>query len=271
MHRIARAAMSYVYDHFYRALMSEDFEFRHGPGPGEPMPHFELATVDGPKLRKQDFLGKRPLVLVFGSITCPMTAAAIPFLKQLYAELGDRVGFALLYVREAHPGDRYKQPHTFQEKMSHARALKERDAIPFPIAVDDIEGLLHRSLDPKPNAAYVMDDDGRIAYRTLWAADERAMREGIAIALAHRTGQRQRHAVPLLKMVGTMGRTVAEAGPGAERDMRHEAPTMWAVAKLARVFEPLPPAARTVAALATIGLGAVALGLGIGWLAKRRG
>lgn len=262
--------MSYVYDHFYRALMSEDYEFRHGPGPGEPMPHFELPTVDGPELRKQDFLGKRPLVLVFGSITCPMTAAAIPSMKKLYAEYRDRVGFAILYVREAHPGDRYKQPHTFDEKMRHARALKERDAIPFPIAVDDIEGLLHRSLDPKPNAAYVMDDDGRIAYRTLWADDEGALREGIATALAHRTGQKQRRIAPLLRGVGTMAETLDAAGADARRDARREIGLLYGVSRIARAFAPLPPAARAVAAIATVGIGAIALGVGAAWLVRRR-
>jgi hypothetical protein len=261
--------MSYVYDHFYRALMSEELAFSHGPGPGEPMPHFELQTAFGPKLRKQDFVDKRPLVLVFGSITCPMTAAAMPLLKRLHAEHGDRVGFAVLYVREAHPGDRFRQPHAFAEKLSHARALAERDRLPFPVAVDDIEGLLHRSLDPKPNAAYFMDDDGRIAYRALWASDERAMREGIEAALAHRTGQSQRRARAILGGVGAMDETLAAAGDEARRDARREMRARYALGRIARAFKPLPPQARAAVALSALALGAVAIGVGLGALLRR--
>jgi len=37
-----------------------------------------------------------------------MTKSAGPALNDLYAEFGDRVEFLALYVREAHPGDRYR-------------------------------------------------------------------------------------------------------------------------------------------------------------------
>lgn len=67
--------------------------------------------------------------------------------------VGERVDFATLYVREAHPGDRYPQPEALDRKLEFARELKQRDALPWPVAVDDVDGELHRRLDPKPNAA----------------------------------------------------------------------------------------------------------------------
>lgn len=51
-----------------------------------------------------------------------MTASAGPALKRMHEEFGDRVGFVTLYVREAHPGERYPQPETFEQKLEHARA-----------------------------------------------------------------------------------------------------------------------------------------------------
>ena len=49
-----------------------------GGAPGEEMPDFDLPTTDGRRLRKADYVGVRPLLLSFDSVTCPMTADAGP-------------------------------------------------------------------------------------------------------------------------------------------------------------------------------------------------
>ena len=46
-----------------------------------------------------------------------MTASAGSALKQLHEEFGDRVAFVTLYVREAHPGERYPQSQTLEQKL----------------------------------------------------------------------------------------------------------------------------------------------------------
>lgn len=61
--------MDYAYPHFRRALLMEDASFHRGPRPGEPMPEFDLPTTDGGRLRKGDYVGRRPLLLTFGSFT----------------------------------------------------------------------------------------------------------------------------------------------------------------------------------------------------------
>ncbi|MGQ4819484.1 deiodinase-related protein, partial [Enterococcus faecium] len=71
-----------------------------------------------------------------------MTASAGPALQQLYDEFGDRVRFLTLYVREAHPGDRYVQPGDMATKIAHARAYAERDGIRWPVGVDDVDRTL---------------------------------------------------------------------------------------------------------------------------------
>ena len=82
-----------------------------------------------------------------------MTANADPQLAHLYERLGERIAFATRYVREAHPGDRYPQPETFERKLELARGLKERDGLPRPVAVDGIDGELHRNLDQSRTSA----------------------------------------------------------------------------------------------------------------------
>src|SRR5581483_5060735 len=103
---------------------------------------------------------------------CPMTASASPVLKGLHRRFGDRVSFLTLYVREAHPGDRIRQPDTVEEKLENARLLQRRDRLPWPIAVDGVDGELHEQLGRKTNAAFLLDPEGRVAYRSLWSSDE---------------------------------------------------------------------------------------------------
>lgn len=44
---------------------------RHGPKPGSPAPEFRLETLDGDSLSLAEVRG-RPVVLEFGSYTCPI-------------------------------------------------------------------------------------------------------------------------------------------------------------------------------------------------------
>lgn len=61
--------MTYRYAHFQRGLVLEDFGFHGGPAPGEPMPNFDLEALDGGRIRKADFVGKQPLLMIFASYT----------------------------------------------------------------------------------------------------------------------------------------------------------------------------------------------------------
>lgn len=60
---------AYRYAHFHPGLLVEDIAFRSGPQPGEQMPEFDLATTEGSRARKADFVGRRPLFLTFASVT----------------------------------------------------------------------------------------------------------------------------------------------------------------------------------------------------------
>jgi hypothetical protein len=84
-----------------------------------------------------------------------------------------------LHTREAHPGERYPQSGTFKRKLRHAREYQKRDDIPWPVAVNDIEGARTRPWTPKSNAAYSMDIQGTAAFRSLQLNDERVLREAL--------------------------------------------------------------------------------------------
>lgn len=98
-----------------------------------------------------------------------MTAGARPGLKNLHRDFGDRVQVVSVYVREAHPGERYPHHTSEAQKMHHARDWVEQDHIPWTVAVDTLDGATHRAYGPLPNAAYLIDRTGHVAFRALWA------------------------------------------------------------------------------------------------------
>ena len=173
-----------------------------------------------------------------------MTASAGPARKRLYAEFGDRVAFLTLYVREAHPGERYPQPQTFEEKLAHARAYEARDQIPWPVVVDDITGSLHQTLDARPEAAYLMDTDGIAAFRALWANDERVLRQVLKAIVSGKPsplGENQEKLIPMLKGMGVMYEILGFAGKPARRDVAREVPPMYGIVHLAALFRVAGP------------------------------
>lgn len=203
-----------------------------------------------------------------------MTASAGPVLKRLHEEFGDRVAFVTLYTREAHPGERYPQPDTFEQKLEHARAYRERDEIPWRVAVDDLEGSVHQALDPKPNAAYLMNIQGNAAFRSLWSNDERILREALQAIMARPSaliGERLPRVVPMLSGMGRIHDILDSAGSVAKRDFLREAPPMYAMARLAALFGPLPPLGRGSAAVASSAVGLTVALIGLRRMIKRMG
>src|SRR5215470_15029710 len=163
----------YNYEHFTRELMDELHRSGFsGPGPGERAPDFKARTVDGETLRLSDYQGKKNVLLVFGSATCPMTAATIGELNALYDEFRDEVEFLFVYVREAHPGERVPAHGSMDEKVAAARLLCDAEDLEMPVLVDDLRGSIHRQYSGLPNPAFLIDKSGRVAFRSMWANPE---------------------------------------------------------------------------------------------------
>jgi peroxiredoxin len=213
----------YRYRAFTTKLLLRDMRFRRSaPKAGEPFPEFKLETTDGNTISKQDFLGHKPLLLIFGSLTCPMTASAMPRIKRLQGKFGDKVEFVLLNVREAHPGEHVPQPEDIETKTEHARELKQLYGIDWTVATDDIDGTLNRALDPKPNAAFLMDTTGNVIFRSLWASDEEALNQALD-DLVHgkplRKKQSQKMLQPVARAMGYVQEVMQRGGPQAVRDL----------------------------------------------------
>ena len=267
----ALAGRQYRYKRFTTRLLLRDLRFRKGaPGSGDSFPAFELITTSGDRLANGDVFADKPVLFIFGSMTCPMTASAAPSVQELYDEFGDRVDFIMLYVREAHPGEHFAQAETMEEKLEHARALKKFYDIQWTVAADNIDGDLNRALDPKPNSAFLMNNEGIILFRSLWAADRDALHQALDAAAAGRVPERKQSEAlisPVTRAMGQVQEVMERSGPQAVRDLWRAGFPMALAGRMATFFSPLSPDQRGIAAVLTLALGmSAALGLLGAWV-----
>ncbi len=180
----------YNYESFTRDLLQKEMaSIAAGPEPGEPAPEFEARTLDGKTVRLGDYRGRKNLVLTFGSLTCPMTAGSNGGMNELYHEYNRKdTQFLFVYVREAHPGERIPAHSSMEEKTRAAQMLRDEEEIEMPIIVDELRGPIHRKYGRLPNATFLIDKSGRVAFRALWT--QPGVVEGALEALLERQRDR---------------------------------------------------------------------------------
>ncbi len=148
-----------------------------GPRTGEISPEFELTDLDGTTVRLSELRG-RPVVIEFGSYSCPIFSDRVPAMERL-AKGHPEVSFLVIAIREAHPGELLRQHKTSAEKRSAARKLAIEEGIGRRVLVDDLEGTVHRAYGGAWNPVYVLDGDGKVSFRRAWNHPEE-----VAAALA---------------------------------------------------------------------------------------
>jgi len=233
----------YRFDHLTLPMVMKDMRFvSTDPAPGERVPAFDLPTIDDGRLRSSD-LGGRPVLLIFGSSTCPVTDNAAPGLHELHRRFGDCVRFVIVNVREAHPGKAFPQPKTMDVKTAHATKLRDIYGFVFDVAVDDIDGTLHRAMSPKPNSAYVLAPDGTILFRAQWANDTQALAaalEAVVRSQMPRPSESGGVLKPTLRMLRNIAPVLDRAGAGAWGDMWLVAPPLAMMAAALKVLHIRP-------------------------------
>jgi thiol-disulfide isomerase/thioredoxin len=256
--RTFSSAEKYQYDTFTTGLILQDMVFkRTDPGPGQSVPTFDLPIVGGGRFRSVE-LGGKPVLMVFGSLTCPVTESSGPVLNDLHHRHGDAVRFVMVNTREAHPGELIPQPKAFEQKERHARRLKDHHGFSFEVAVDDIDGTLHRALSPKPNSAYLLSPQGLIVFRAHWGNDRVALERAIQQASEGRALTKSKSAAmawPLLKAIGYLPGVVRSGGRKVARDVWRAVPPFGVMASASRLFPFLPRDYRgAAAALMVVGM-----------------
>ncbi|MBV1930248.1 MAG: hypothetical protein KUG71_00915 [Porticoccaceae bacterium] len=272
---IGTADESYRFEHFSIKVMLGDMRFsRDALGPGQPFPDRLVTMSNGASKNLYQLADGKPLLLVTGSITCPMTVSSIDDLNQLQAELADKINVVLVYVREAHPGENFPQPQNLEQKIKNAHQFQNDYDIDFPCIIDELNGPLHHLLDVLPNSAHLISSDGEILTQALWMGDSgwldsvrRQVTLGSGVAdngIKQPAAVSQQMLMPFLKGAGYIHDTLKKAGDQAYKELVWGAPPVSLLSRTAALFTRLPRHQRGLAALASIiALFAVMLGLAI--------
>jgi hypothetical protein len=112
-------------------------------------------------------------------------------MRKLHARYGDRVHFIDVIARQAHPGPGARPYRTRDEKMRDAAAYKDRERLPWPVLVDELDGAVHQVYGALADPSYLIDRDGRVAFYNLWshvptlsrALDELLLHGGTGVVL----------------------------------------------------------------------------------------
>lgn len=175
------------------------------PRVGEMAPDFELRTVDGlTRVRLSSFRGTKPVVLIFGCFSCGNYRTYSESLEEMYHRRKNEFEFLRVYVREAHPSDNQgptetnaragiliKQAGTFEERCSTAGQCSVALNIQGPVVVDEIDNRVGRAYGGWPDRLYVIDRNGRVAYRGgpgPFGFNPREMEQSLLLLLAQENG-----------------------------------------------------------------------------------
>jgi tetratricopeptide (TPR) repeat protein len=147
--------------------------------PSVRAPDFALPEVGSGKIvALRNYKGKTPVVLVFGSYSCPNFRAASAALEDLYTKYGRHIPFLLVYIREAHTGQSWESGRNTREgvKMEEARTLAEKKGhammcsrnlhLRFPAVVDGMNGAVEKAYAAWPSRAVVVGINGKMLYNS---------------------------------------------------------------------------------------------------------
>ncbi len=150
-----------------------------GPGAGEAAPDFKATRMGtDTRISLGELRNDGPVLLVFGSYTCPNFRSAADALNKLYPEYKKQIPFYLIYIREAHATNDWASTRNQREgivlepaanmgeRQDHATMCIRKLHIEFPTLLDSMEGSAEKEYAAWPSKAYLVDKRGKILFST---------------------------------------------------------------------------------------------------------
>lgn len=127
---------------------------------GAEAPNPCVVSADG-QLRSNllDFAKKsRPLVVNFGSCTCPFFMDRLRDFNEITADFRDIADFVVIYISEAHPSDGWafktdfhvKQHRTIEERVQAAQLFQDASKLETPVLVDCVDNEANQAYGALP-------------------------------------------------------------------------------------------------------------------------
>lgn len=200
---------------------------------GEEAVDVTLYTLDGDTVDLADLWAENPVVVEFGSITCPVFTNTVETMDALADRYAGDVDFYVVYTREAHPGQHYPAHRTLDEKRSNAADACDLESVDRTVLVDDVAGTMHTQYTSLPNAVYLIGTDGVVAHQADWL-DPSALEDAIETLLENEgrgtavtpTSLTDNYEKPTRATLSEMYRVFSRAGPGSLRDFLRTMPRL---------------------------------------------
>ena len=94
--------------------------------------------------------------------------------ESLHEKYQDKdVEFFVVYSKEPHAGERryfkkYKQHTSYEHKKEYACELVREFGMKVPVLIDDLDESVVMAFGRMPNMTFVVDKEGKIAYKADW-------------------------------------------------------------------------------------------------------
>jgi len=109
-----------------------------------------------------------------------MAAPSMNAIADRYADQG--IESIFLYTSEAHPGEHYPHLTSLEQKLRHARDLRDILGVRRPILVDALDGACHRAYGSMPNMTWIFNGSGMPIYKSDWT-DARSVENAVVYFL----------------------------------------------------------------------------------------
>ena len=144
---------------------------------GDEAPRFTLSRVDSDEeVTLRDLIRDKPVVLVFGSISCSPFRQRVEQVEQLYLQYKDKVNFVMIYIREAHPDsvimvkglDESESLQTFIQtddaklRKEHAQTCNRTLKLSFPMLMDAVDNKINAAYAGWPIRIVIVGQDGKV-------------------------------------------------------------------------------------------------------------
>lgn len=157
---------------------------------GVAAPQFSLpAMVEPTDITLSSFKGT-PIVLIFGSYTCPVFRGQVQEIYSLYEKYKDKYVFLFVYIREAHPGSKVfimkdgqevleviHQTQSVEERRVRALQTAETFGLEWPTLIEKEDRAVTQTYAGWPVRFVVLNESQQVVYKGgmgpfgFWAKD----------------------------------------------------------------------------------------------------
>jgi hypothetical protein len=154
---------------------------------GNSVPDFKLYGLNGDSLILSQALQSGPVLLIAGSLTCPVFRAKVATINQVVSTYSSNIKVYVIYTLEAHPTDTsvyfgyvnvtsqnvtagilFPQPLTYGERKQMVDTMSNYVSLNAPVFIDGPCNTWWNNFGPAPNNSYLIGTNGKVLNKHGW-------------------------------------------------------------------------------------------------------